>query len=46
LSSNLSLLLLTYLPAIAPAHAEPLQVFNGGFEQVDEKTGLPLGWTA
>lgn len=46
LPSVLSLLLLTYLPAMAPAHAEPLQVFNAGFEQVDEKTGLPLGWTS
>ncbi len=28
------------------AAAEPPAVPNGGFEQVDEKTGLPLGWTA
>lgn len=40
------LILLGYLPALSAARAEPLQVPNADFEQVDGKTGLPLGWTA
>lgn len=43
--SLLPLLLLVYLPLMAPAQAEPVSVLDGGFEQVQEKTGLPLGWT-
>lgn len=40
------LLLLAYLPLLSPARAEPASVPNGGFEQVEEKNGLPVGWTA
>jgi hypothetical protein len=30
---------------VAVAVAQPLSVPNAGFEQVDERTGLPVGWT-